>query len=426
MSMSMDKLLEILKKRSRRTLHTRIRDDHVLDPGYQAGPILPHAGYFEVRLAEMFLSYRSEYGRSFVPMVVVATEFGYGGEVRSVPFFVGTDLLRDLDAYVKGEDVSFRNTRAVGPVPYLGGDVAVFVGLYRAQVDDLARRLLEVLGQVVSVFDVSRLASYLSVAGKLADGLYSLLDFKQIEYRTGDRDVFQDHGSRRFEAGFFVHANCPEDALAVDELWVRDGVLMTGRDAGSLQRLRDHDYCLMEVQASTVRQDYTSLPFHDKWKLARERIAQGDEALAHTLFVECCQLIANSHDLTPGNAESLIQAYQANYAKELAFYRSLAAPAAAQVPVVYRGDGGPLQPQQSIMKTVDTALGARVTEASLLPLVELSQNWDRVPQRDSLQTELTDALLNEQLAAIRAFTPARSPDPKGLANALAIASVTAV
>lgn len=424
--MSMDKLVEIFKKRARRTFHARIRDDHVLDPGFQAGPIQPNAAYFEVRLREMFLSYHSEYGRSFVPMVIVASEFSYGGAVRSVPYFVGTDLLRDIDAYVKGEDVSLRNTKALGPVPYLGGDVAVFVGLYRAQVDDLARRLLEVLGQVVSVFDVSKLGSYLGVAGKLADGLYSLLDFKQLEYRTGDRDVFQDHGSKRFEAGFFVHANCAEDALAVDELWVKDGVLMAGRDAGSLRRVSEHDYCLLEVQASTVRQDYTGLPFHDKWKLARERIGQGDAALAHTLFVECCQLIANSPDLTPVHAEALIQAYQANYAKELAFYRSLAAPAAGQVPAVYRGDGGLLQPQQSIMKTVETALGARVTEASVLPLVELSRHWDRVPQRGSLEDDLTDALLNEQLVAIRAFTPARSPDPKGLANALAIAAVTAI
>ena len=424
--MRLDDLLEHLKSRAQRKFHARIGDDHVLDEGYRARSIAPNTAYFEIRLAEMFLSYRSEYGRSFVPLAVMASEFAYGGTSRSFPFFVGSDLLRDLDAYVKGQDVSFRNTRVVGPVPYTGGDVAVFVGLYRAQVDDFARKLLEVLGQMVAVFDVSKLSSYIDVAGNLADGLYSLLNFKQLEYRTGDRDVFQDHGTKLFGAGYFAYVNCEETAIKADELWVQDGTLKVGSTQGSLRSLNDYDYCLVEVQGPDVRNDYTSLPFHDKWKQARDRISKGDDALAHTLFIECCQQIADSPDLTPKNAEALIQAYQANYAKDVEFYGKLRTPPPAQVATVYRdAAGGTLEPQQSIIRTAQVALAAGVAEKTLQGLVELSQNWNGVPHLDSPEAALTDAFLNKQLSTIENFTKKRVPDPKGLANALAIASVTA-
>ncbi|HOB98653.1 MAG TPA: hypothetical protein PKM43_07900 [Verrucomicrobiota bacterium] len=418
--------MEHLKSRAKRKFHARIRADHVADVSCHAGPIVPNSAYFEIRLADMFLHYRSEYGRSFVPLAVMASEFAYGGTNRSFPRLVGNDLLGDLAVDVKREDVSFHNTRVVGPVPYTGGDVALFVGLYRAQVDDFARKLLKVITQMVTAFDVSRLSSYVDVAGQFADGLYDLLDVKQLEYRTGDRDVFQDHGPTLFEAGYFAYVNCDASAMKADELWVQEGILKVGGARESLQPLNAYDYCLVEVQGADVRNDYTNLAFHEKWKQVRERISRGEDALAHTLFIECCQQIANSPDLTPANAEALIQAYQANYAKEVEFYGKLRAPQSERAPTVYRdAAGGMLAPQQSVMRTAQLALAAGVEEKALQGLVDLSENWNDVPLLESHETELTDDFLNKQLAKIRHYTKERAPDPKGLANALAIASVTA-
>ena len=422
--MLFDDLLERMRTPAKRKFHATIRDDHVLDEGYQARLIAPNAAYFDIRLTEMFLSYRSEYGRSFVPLAVMASEFAYGGTSRSFPFFVGSELLHDLDAYVKGQDVSFHNTRVVGPVPYSGGDVAVFVGLYRAQVDDFARKLLQVLGQMVGVFDLSKLSGYIDVAGKLADGLCSLLKFEQLEYRIGDRDVFQDHGSKLFKAGYFVYVNCDETALKTDQLWVQGGVLKVGSAAESLRSLNDYDYCLMQIQSYDARQDYTSLPFHKKWNEVRAEVSKGDNALAHTLFVQCCQEIANSPDLTPPQAEALIQAYQANYAKVVELYARLRTPPPAQVATVYRGVAGKT-PQQSIRNTAQVAQAAGVKKKALQGLVDLSEHWSELPHLGSPKEELTDAFLGKQLASIESFTKKRVPDPKGLANAIAIASVAA-
>jgi hypothetical protein len=65
------------------------------------------------------------------------------------------------------------------------------VGLYRAEVDDLAKKFLQVLGQMVDVFDIAKLSSYLGIVDKLADGLYGLLGLQRLELRIGVRDVFQ-------------------------------------------------------------------------------------------------------------------------------------------------------------------------------------------------------------------------------------------
>ena len=264
--MGFQDLLELLKTPNRPKFYRRLRDDHVLDENWQARVVRPNKAYFEIQLAEMFLHNRSEYGRDFVPFTLVASEFLYGGKRQAFPFFVGNQLLRDVESYVKGQDVNYHNTRVVGPVPYAGDEVALFLALYRVQVDDLARKLLDVLSQIVRVFDVSKLSNYVDVADTLLDGLYSILNFRQLEYRIGYRDVFQDHAPKVFGDAYLAYINCDESAINADQLWVREGMLQTGASRDSLQPLREYDYCLVRIQSHETRNDYSTLPFHQRWK----------------------------------------------------------------------------------------------------------------------------------------------------------------
>lgn len=418
--------LEFLMKRAQRKFCNRIQDDHILDAGYESNPIIPNEAYFEIRVSEMFLSHKSEYGRRFVPFTVVASEFAYNGKRRTFPFFVGSKLIRDVESYVQGQDVNFRNTRVVGPVPYGGDDVALFVGLYRIQVDDFARKLLDVLGQVVAVFDVSKLSNYIGVADVIADGLYSLFNFEQLEYRTGERNVFQDHGARVFGEGYFAYVNCEEKAINANHLWVEDGALWIGASKDARQPSRDHDYCLVQIQRLDKRNDYTTLAFDKTWKQAHDRVSHGDHGIGHSLFVECCRQVAESPDLTPWHAQHLIEAYTARYTKAVELYDKLHKLMPQRTATVYRSAGeNPLTPQQSIQKTAQLAFNAGVEENVLQGLVDLSQNWDRIPHLDASDMELTDDALNEQLSVIEGFSKAAKPNPKALAEALAIAAVTA-
>jgi hypothetical protein len=424
--MPLDDWLEFLKKRAQRKFNARVQDDHVLDAGYRSDPITPNEAYFEIRVSEMFLSYKSEYGRSFVPFTVLASEFVYDGKRRTFPFFVGSKLLQDVESYVEGKDVNFRNTRVVGPVPYGGDDVALFVGLYRIQADDFLRELLNVLGKVVGVYDIGKLSNYVDVAGVLTDGLYSLFNFEQLEYRTGYRDVYQDHGIQLFREGYLAYVNCKENAINSNQLWVEDGALYIGESKDARQPLRDHDYCLVQIQRLEKRNDYTTLAFNEIWKQAHDHVSHGNHGIGHSLFVECCRQIAESPDLTPWHAQHLIEAYTARYTQVVELYDKLHKLMPQRTATVYRdASGRSLPPQQSIQKTAQMALNAGVEENVLQGLTDLSQNWGRIPHLDSPDAELTDDALNEQLTAIEGFSKVSIPNPKALAEALAIAAVTA-
>jgi hypothetical protein len=217
--------------------------------------------------------------------------------------------------------------------------------------------------------------------------------------------------------------NCGQTAINGDNLWIKDGTLHSGDTPQSLGPLKGYDYCVIEIQSANERNDYTTLPFDQKFKEARAGLSRGDP-LSQAIFVECCQQIADSSDLTPSHAEGLIQAYQANFAKAVEFYSRLRAPT-DHVATVYRGDeDGPLKPQQSIRRTAKAALAAGVKEKTLQGLVDLTNNWNDLPHLDSPDAQVTDELLNAQLAKIGRYAKDRKPDPKGLANAIAIAAVT--
>ena len=82
-------LLELLKTSARPKFYRRLRDDHVLDADWQPRLVQPNKAYFEVRLAEMFLHNKSEYGLSFIPFTLVASEFLYGGKRQAFPLRSG-------------------------------------------------------------------------------------------------------------------------------------------------------------------------------------------------------------------------------------------------------------------------------------------------------------------------------------------------
>jgi hypothetical protein len=84
-----------------------------------------------------------------------------------------------------------------------------------------------------------------------------------------------------------------------------------------------------------------------------------------------------------------------------------------------------VEPQQRITRTAQLAEKAGASEDAIRGLVELSDNFKALPVPESPDAELTDAFLNKQLESIRGFSTEREPNPKGLAEALAIAAVTA-
>lgn len=423
--MSLNTFLKKLKATpTQRKFYGKIGQDKILGEELQSQPIEPNKGYFQIRLSEMFIHNQREYWRGFVPLGVVWSEFVYDGDKQSFPVLVGSGLLKGIQEYVDGENIEYRNTPIIGPVPYREGDVSLFVGLYRTQVTDLAQRLFTVLGKVVGIFDLTMLSEYLKIAGALGDGLLTLLGFEAVEFRLGEADTFGDSSPNQLQDSYLAYINYPENEIAIDKLWVKAGRLYIGESEQTLSPFDGADYCLIRLDARRRRGAYTTLPAYKIWKAARGKIYQGEEPAARRLMMECQQQLSISPDLTDEEAEYLIQAYVANFEQAVSQHqRGFKTKAALRT---YRGGEADLLPQDVIEQTVYRAYQAGVSDDVLQGLLTVKDRWQQIPHlaEVSMDNDLTEEMLSEQIDAIASFPHPSSPNPKALAEAITIATLS--
>ncbi|MFC1829748.1 hypothetical protein ACFL0O_09060, partial [Thermodesulfobacteriota bacterium] len=119
---------DLLSDPSERKFYRRIPVEHVLGQECSDQAFEADKGYFEIRVSEIFLRNKREYFRSFIPLAIVLSDFIYDDRRESVPYFVGNQLLQVIEKYIEKKPVEFRSERAIGPVPYMGDDVSLFVG----------------------------------------------------------------------------------------------------------------------------------------------------------------------------------------------------------------------------------------------------------------------------------------------------------
>jgi hypothetical protein len=366
--------------------------------------------------------------RTFVPLSVAITEFIYEGKKQVVPFIVGNQLLKSIDPYVQGDNVEFMNTNIAGPIPYAGGDVSLYVGLYRAQASNLSRKLFTLVGGILSSFDATGLSKYLDVAGPLANGLADLLGMKEVEFRLGRRDEFNGTpgSATQFKSGYLAYINLSEAELGGRELYVQGGTLQAKRNGGQLERFRDADYCLIKIEHIGERGDYTALPFHKLWGAAKDLVWQAEPERAKAAFVQLVQELARSPDLTKKHRFHLLQAYKANFEAELAAAQGATSFGGAESTGPTRGasTGARSVARGAVQAATAIAMKARLPKDAEKGLTELTKAWDGIPylaSRDK-SAPLTESMLKSQLQSLQAGSALESPDPEALATALTIAA----
>jgi hypothetical protein len=253
-------------------------------------------------------------------MGVVVARFNYSGESKEVPVIVNNDRLASIDSLVKGEAVEHRGISVVGPFPYVGGDISLFAGLFRARTGDLATAFFGVMNELAGIFSITQLSSYLTVAGTIGRSVKQLMGSKEVEMRLGLETTLSVHGEPLLRPGFFVLLNQEESAIEA-ELWVKNGLLYRGADAASAQRISNVDYCLVELRCFSERNDHENLPFHAIWKKLEEGIWAGQSSddpekaakVAKLKFGELMQGIVASPDLTKQQKIQLMKVYKFDY-----------------------------------------------------------------------------------------------------------------
>ena len=397
-------------------IYRRLPDDHVLDADYASHTFESDQAYFTISLTKMFLADARKLWQGLAPVTIAAAEFQYAGQRQSVPFVVGKDLLASVQAYLKEQNVEYRNTKILGPCPYTGGSVSLFVGLFQTAAESPSTEFFSLLGDIAGAFQLTGLSGYLPVAKVVTTGLGRLLGLNGTNLRIGARDEFNGESdeANSFREGFLAYVNCSEKELG-GPLWTKDGELLSGETRDSARPLTRFDHCLVRVEWRDQRNDYTSLPFHASWNKTRDLIWEDQGEKARSTFLDLVRQVAGSPDLTARHRAALMSVYRANFEAELESYRSMTAGLPTTKERAAKGgaggSGAALKADALVLRQAGRGKEAQAMIQIANGLPQISQARANVPL-------LTDAVLCEQMDAVGAPVA----DPQQLADAMVVAA----
>jgi hypothetical protein len=320
-----DKFWEaVLHRPARKTLSFAIPPDRVTGESLQSPMDPDNPGYFQVRLAEMFLRDARALWQEVTPATLLLCEFTYADKPVRSPFFVSNALLQGLDADGQTLDkthVRFRNTRVVGPVPYAGDEVAVLTGLLRTEIGDYKKSLFSVFEKLFGVVDIGGFGANLKLVDKLTDDLLKICGMKDMKWVLAERNVFGT-GPEPLRDAYFAMLDIDERELDRSTLHVVDGQLRH-RVGESTRPFDACDYCLLRIETSPTRTDFATLPFHALFVGARQLLPKGKIAEAKALLVDCLSAVEGSRDLTEDHRYRLVEYYQVEFLKARERYAKL-------------------------------------------------------------------------------------------------------
>lgn len=387
--------------------------------------------YFSLSLSEMYLKNRRVLWSELLPLCVAVGSFTYDGKPdNTVPFFVGSQLLKEIERHVENEYIEFKNCPILGPVPYVGGGLSLFAGLFKVAVkgDTLASRLFGFVGDIFEAFSAISLSKYLDVSNKVLDSLTCLLGIQDTDAVISHYCHFPSHSVHplQLRGGYLVYINCGEAEVQADQLRVKEGRLYG--DASASRRFDSHDYCLLRLDRLTERGGYTTLPFFSSW-LETQKFIMGSEQwsveAAKSKFRETLLQIMISPDLTEEDRNALQTSYLINFEKALEMARKIG----RFTGVAYRSveawnAADQLHPAELLKLKADRAERGRFSTPVVDTFREIANQWDRIPYNEDppLDSECSEQILEEtlsaQVKAIKSLVDVYRVKPSELANAI--------
>jgi len=285
----------------------------------QAVEIQAEAGYFQVHVSEMYLSFERKLWQQLAPATLCICDFKYGPQATEVrvPFFVSNKMFQGISEGGTEPDkvsIQLRDTRVLGPVPYRGGEVGLFAGLYRTVIADERKALFSVFDKLLGAAQVTAILPYVQMAEKISDELSAMFGMREVQCVVAAREVFR-RDMQPLKGTYLALLDCEERDVKELPLQVDNGRLRIGAAAGGAAFDRC-DYCLLRLDTSDMRDDVTSLSFHQQWKLARSHLLAGESGPARAALLACQRLIVESDDLTEDHRSKLLEFYQAAFLKE--------------------------------------------------------------------------------------------------------------
>ena len=407
----------IITEQRQRYVICRIDNNKIIGEKLRLEGIHGGEGYFIIRLSEMFLKNRREWWVGFNPLAIAITDFFYNQTNQTIPIYIGNQLLKTIESQIQDQFVEYRNTKIIGPVVYNGGDVGLFIGLFRVQVNDYSRQLFDFIESIIGTFHLSQLDSYIALADNINKGLAGLFGLKEVQLQIGFRNVYNETGpdANQFKDGYFLMAACPRENLQTENLWIKDGALHIGEDEGHLVPFQSDDYCLFKIEQSDERTDFRSLKFNSQWEKIISELYDRRFGEADHLLLSLMKEIAKSPELIRKQKLRLIQVYKANYEKEVEISKGIL-PSLESIPT--RGGRITMDAQTVIQKIAYSADKRKYDPSVPKALIDISKNLNGIIGHRNFDKPLNDNEILSQMRVLDSVSTVSDVDPIALVSAM--------
>ena len=289
---------------------------HVLG-GISQQPCEPGQSYFVIRVTEMYLNSCRKLWKLVYPLIHAYVETGgarqhviTGPGQLSALGDANLDRLTDLDQLL------------TGPTPYFGGDVNLLAGLYSVPGHDFAKVLIDTTATLAALaFRIPPQA--LPIAGLVKSCVESLVGIDTTTLHLGIQCTFGS-ASCPLVSGYWACIAAPESSVDVNQLWLKEGRLCKGVDAGSAKVYADHDFMVIAVERLPQRTDWRTLPvmidFASRFgKIAGDPGFSADEKRKRfaDLWPVFQQALADSPDLVDSDRKNISQTVAADLLQRL-------------------------------------------------------------------------------------------------------------
>lgn len=295
----------------------RIADERCLPLGAAGQLIKREDMYFSVRVNQMELDENRWFDVTYDPLVVVVTEFLYGGVRVAIPSVIGPSLIQTaIPAGPPRYGTVLNDTRVTGPHPYRGGDVDISISFYRIKRSSMVDAILGIVESLSRAAGAGQLIALAQTGKPLLEGVRALAGVRDTEYLAGQRISVAISGVLPLKTQFLallMPSEGPE--AAAPALSVQERRLFAPDDDGALTPYAGSDFVLCSIEGSRQREDESMFPFYALKRQAIAAVSKGEDGLklAKADLIAAYQQMQESADLTKSQVRELFDAWVAEF-----------------------------------------------------------------------------------------------------------------
>ena len=303
---------KIFKDESKDWFFDRVPENQTPD-NFKVREVDKEKEYLSIVLKSMRIPYTRSGFKRFYATVHSSITLSHQGGTRA-GFYVSTSAgkLEELDEK-NLHKVLINNKRLLGPIPYLGSDVNLDIGLFSIQSADLLKPFISLLTQVSDLASVSIIKAAEPYVKPLETGIDLLLGSgNPTKLETGISTSF----TNTMRTGYYVMMCVDKNQMKKEDLFIDPGDFkLLDKNKNAIEK---YPYMVIQVSAEGSRDDWREIPeiksTHDKLKEEAKKGKDEDVDEAWKVFKRTVQF---SDDLIEDHKDQIIKDISTDLNKKL-------------------------------------------------------------------------------------------------------------